>query len=200
MWISRAQEREVEAGPSSKEAQALKKTVVVLALLALPLLALAQKPVTKKETRTITAVIEAINQEARTVSLIDKQGNFETLQAGPEVRRFSELKVGDKVTFRYTESVVLKVRKPGEPAAASASEEPVVVHGTGAKPGGTMTQQETATVVIKAIDMKIPAVSVETQEGRNRNFILEDKSLLKNLKPGDRVEITFTSALAISVE
>ncbi len=31
------------------------------------------------------------------------------------MQRFSELKVGDKVTFKYDESVVYAIQKPGAP-------------------------------------------------------------------------------------
>jgi hypothetical protein len=32
------------------------------------------------------------------------------------MKRFSELKVGDKITARYYENVVIRMKKPNEPA------------------------------------------------------------------------------------
>jgi len=176
-----------------------RKFAGVALLIALPVVALAQKPVTKSETVTVTTTIEAIDHEARMVTLRDKDGNFESIYAGPEVKRFDELKVGDKVTFRYTQSVVLKITKAGD-AAAKSSDEPAIVRTAGAKPGATITQQQTATVTIKAIDAKTPAVTVQSEDGRSMSFKVEDKNLLKSVKPGDRVVITYTEALMISVE
>ena len=52
----------------------------------------------------LTAEIAAIDHDARVVTLVDDTGNVESIYAGPDIERFSELKVGDSVTFRYTES------------------------------------------------------------------------------------------------
>src|SRR5262245_34726320 len=178
----------------------MKRSLAVAALLfALPVMA-ADKPITKTEKVTVKTTIEAIDHEHRTITFMDKDGNYETVWAGPEVQRFNELKVGDKVTFHYTSMVAVKVRKPGEPGAPVSSEHPAIVRETGAKPGATITEQETVTVVIKAIDPKAPAVTVKTEDGHTMSFMVEDKGLLKKFKVGDRVEITYTDAVMISVE
>jgi hypothetical protein len=58
------------------------------------------------EMRTETATIEAIDSANRAVSLRKPDGTYVTIVAGPEVKRFAELKVGDKVTAQYYENVV----------------------------------------------------------------------------------------------
>src|SRR6185295_2970845 len=50
---------------------------------------------------TKTFTIEAIDKPTRAVTLKDKDGNEETVIAGPKVTRFDALKVGDTVTFQY---------------------------------------------------------------------------------------------------
>jgi Cu/Ag efflux protein CusF len=185
---------------SEVEAQ-MKKTLAVLAVLAaVPLAALAQKPVTQTDAIEVTATIEAIDHSARLVTLKGPEGELESIYAPPEMKRFDELKVGDKVTFRYMESIAYKLRKPGEAASAPASGEPVVTRGTGPRPGGTIAQQKTATVTIKAIDPKVPAVTVTTADGHTASFRVEDKRNLNGVKPGDKVEITYTEAIMISVK
>jgi urease accessory protein UreE len=104
------------------------------------------------------------------------------------------------VTFKTTESVVYQIRKPGEPAAPSGKDEPVIVRTANAKPGGTKTEQETKTVMVKAVDEKKSAVTITTEDGKTMSFRVEDKKLLKGLQAGDRVVITYTSAVAISIE
>lgn len=179
----------------------MKKTLVMLAVLAaLPLAALAQKPVTETDAVEITAKIEAIDRTARLVTLTDTEGDTETIYCGPEVKRFDELKVGDTVTFRYFESVALSIRKPGQPSGLPQPSDPTVTRGTGAKPSGTIAQQATATVTIKSIDAKVPAVSVLSEDGRTLDFKVENKKNLEGVKPGDKVEITYTQALMISVK
>jgi len=160
--------------------------------------ALAQKPVTQGAAVTETAVIVAIDSANRLVTLKAEDGTTDTIYAGPEVKRFSELKVGDKVTFRYYESVVYAIQKPGAPPPTPAAAG--VVRGTGPKPGGTMSEQLTAVVSIQAIDMAIPSVTIKTEDGNVMSFKIEDKKNLEGLKVGDKVQITYTRALAISVE
>jgi hypothetical protein len=179
----------------------MKRTLLVLAVLAaLPLAALAQAPVTQTEGVEITAKIEAIDKTARLVSLKDQDGETETIYCGPEVKRFDELKVGDTVTFRYYESIAYEIRKPGQPSGLPAQTGPAVTRGQGPRPGGTIAQQETATVTLKAIDPKVPSVTVLTEDGRTVSFKVEDKKNLKDVKVGDKVEVTYTQALMISVK
>jgi hypothetical protein len=179
----------------------MKKTLAVLAVvLALPLAARAQKPVTKTDAVELTTTIEAIDHSSRMVTLKDKDGALETIYCGPEVKRFDELKVGDTVTFRYQESIAYAIRKPGQPGAAANSAEAKVVRGQGPRPGGSISQQKTATVTIKAIDANVPSVTVLTEDGRSASFKVEDKKNLEGVKVGDKVEVTYTEAFAISVK
>jgi Cu/Ag efflux protein CusF len=179
----------------------MKKTLLVLAVLvALPLVAAAQKPVTQTEAVEITTKIEAIDKTARMVSLKDKDGNTDTIYCGPEVKRFDELKVGDTVTFRYQESIAYAIRKPGQAGAAPAAPPAAITRGTGPKPGGTIAQQQTATVTVKAIDPKTPSVTVLTEDGRTVDFKVDNPKNLEGVKVGDKVEVTYTQALMISVK
>ena len=179
----------------------MKKTLIATAaLVAVPLIALAQKPVTQMEATELTATIEAIDHTARLVTLKDAEGETETIYCGPEVKRFDELKVGDTVTFRYYESIAYAIRKPGQPSGLPAQPGPSVTRGQGPKPGGTIAQQETATVTVKAIDEKVPSVTVVTEDKRTVSFKVDDKKNLKDVKVGDKVEITYTEAVMISVK
>lgn len=166
---------------------------------AAPLFALAQKPVTDGDIVEMTAEIVAIDHDARLITLTDEDGESETIFAGPEVKRFDELKVGDKVTFRYYESIVSQIRKPGDSAPAPSGD-PTLVRGTGAKPSATMSQQATATVTITELDPKMGSVTVKTEEGRTMSFKVDDKKNLKGVKVGDRVDITYTAAVMITVK
>lgn len=156
----------------------------------------AQQPVTRGAAATETFVIDAIDYSARLVTLRDPDGHTKTIYCGPEVERFNALKVGEKVTFRYYESIVYQIRKPGTAPASSGSD---VVRTPGTRPGGTISQQMTATVTVNAVDMKVPSVTVTTADGRKMSFKVEDPKNLQGVKAGDQVEVTYTQALAISV-
>ena len=180
----------------------MKRTLAVLAaLVALPLVARAQKPVTQTDAIELTTKIEAIDKTARLVTLKDKDGEVDTIYCGPEVKRFDELKVGDTITVRYYESVAYAIRKPGQPSGLPAATGTTqITRGQGSRPSGTIARQETATVTIKAIDPKTPSVTVLAEDGRTVSFKVEDKRNIKDVKVGDKVEITYTEAVMISVK
>src|SRR5688572_4808632 len=72
----------------------------------------AEQTVSKSESVSATATIQAIDKANRLVTLKDESGAEDTMQVGPAMKRFDELKVGDKVKVTYSESLVLQVRKP----------------------------------------------------------------------------------------
>jgi acetamidase/formamidase len=174
---------------------------VIALCAALPAAAYAQKPVTESATAEVTAKIVAIDKTTRLITLQDKDGATESVYAGPEIKRFDELKVGDSVTFRYYESVVYQIRKPGQAAAApAAGPDTKITRGTGPRPGGTAARQETITVEVKAIDPKVPSVTVLTPDKRTVSMKVDNKKNIEGLKVGDKVEITYTEAFVISVK
>jgi ribosomal protein S17 len=181
----------------------MRNRILLLCLLALATMgalssALAQKVVSQDAIVTETAVIVAIDATNRLVSLKAEDGTVETIYAGPDILRFNELKVGDTVIFKYHESVVYAIQKPGEkpPAPGSIS----LVRGTGPKPAGTVSQVETTVVTVEAIDAAVPSITIKTEDGRTLSFKVEDKKNLGTVKVGDKVQITYTRALAVSVE
>jgi ribosomal 50S subunit-recycling heat shock protein len=163
-----------------------------------PIAAIAQQPVTKTEAVETTATIVAIDHTDRIVTLKNENGEVE-IGVGPEIKRFDELKVGDKISFRYQESVLVQIKKAGE-AKTPASDAPKITRGTGARPSGTIAQQQTATVTIKALDTKVPSVTVATADGHTFSSKVSGAKVLEGFKVGDKVDIVYTEALMISVK
>ena len=93
-------------------------TAATVLAAATGLVAQMPQPVTEKV--TMTATIEAIDKSARLVMLKGEKGNVVAVQVGEQMKRFNELKVGDKVSATYTESVAVSVRQPGQPAPRPA--------------------------------------------------------------------------------
>ena len=172
-------------------------TVAGLMLAAAPA-ALAQKPIVKTQTVTKTVTIEAIEPTHRMITFKDEQGAMDTVQAGPAITRFDELKVGDKVTFRYYESIVYQLKKEG--ASGADKGEVALSHGTGQARGGTLAQQITVTVTVVSVDPNVPSITVKTQSGDVVTRKIEDKKNLEGVAPGDRIVITYTQALLAAVE
>jgi Cu/Ag efflux protein CusF len=152
-------------------------------------------PLSKPVTRTAT--IEAIDRSARLITLKGEDGNLAIVHADEKMKRFDELKVGDKVTATYYESVAVNVRKPGDPAPPASGAG--VTPGKGASPGGTIAAQETVSVTVQSIDAKNQSVTVKRQDGGIVSFRVRNPKNLESVKVGDTVDITFTAALLIEV-
>jgi hypothetical protein len=170
------------------------------ALLASPLVtqAAAQSKTLQGDAKTVTATVEAIDAQTRTLTLKGPEGNYVDVEAGPDVKRFNEIKVGDKITARYYENVVFSVQQPGQKPVDSAAEG--VTRGAGAKPGGTVAAQRTITATITAIDPAIPSITFTGPRDWKYSSRVQDKKLLDKVKVGDKVDITWTAAMLISLE
>jgi Cu/Ag efflux protein CusF len=173
------------------------KAAVIAALLLAPSVALAQKPVTLSDVVSESVTIEAIDHAKRIVTLKDKNGIVADVLCGPEVQRFDALKVGDKVTFSFRESIATAIQKAG--AAPKPAQAASVTRTPGTSPGGTIAQEQTITVTIEAIDAKVPSVTIKADNGRRMSFRVQNAKNLEGYKAGDKVDITYTQALAVSV-
>ena len=63
------------------------------------------------QTVKVTATITAIDAKTRDITLKGPQGNEVTVTAGPEVKNFAQMKVGDQVNIEYLEALTLDSRK-----------------------------------------------------------------------------------------
>jgi len=178
----------------------MKSVVLAAVFVTLPVVSRAQadKTVTKEAAVTATATIQAIDSTTRSVTLRNEKGEEDTFSVGPDVKRFNELKVGDKIKMTYYESMVFQLRKPGAPAAPAS--DAVAAGRAKAVPGGAVATQQTRTVTVKAVDPNLPSITVTTQDGRTVTRKIEDKKNIEGVKAGDRIDITYTQALLVSAE
>jgi hypothetical protein len=158
----------------------------------------AQSRTIQGDTVSTTVTVEAIEQTTRTITVKDEDGIYETIQAPPEMKRFSELKVGDKIAARYYENVVVRLKKPGE--AAVDVDSAAATRGQGKTPAATLAAQRTITATVTAMDPKTSAVTVKGPNGYVYSRKVADKKAFGQLKVGDQLEMTWTEALLISVD
>ncbi len=160
--------------------------------------AMAQVKTLTGETKTVTATVEAIERSTRSVTLKEQNGEYTEISVPTDVKRFDTLKVGDKITAKYYENIVLRLKAPGEKAKDTDSA--ALTPGTGAKVGGTAALQRTITATITNIDPKVPSISFSGPNGWKYSSRVEDKEALKKVKVGDRLDITWTMAVLISAD
>ncbi len=174
-------------------------SVLLTAIVAVALGASAAdtpKPQKVSETASLTATITAINPATREITFKGPKGESVTLVATDEVKRFSELKVGDQVTVTYTVSLAVRLAKPDE-AAVSASAD--AARSKGPKPGGAAKAEATMVVTLENIDATVPSVTFKTAAGELRTIHVRDPKNLVGYKIGDKVAITYTESMAVDV-
>ena len=148
--------------------------------------------------RTETGTIEAIEAASRTITIKKPDGTFVTTIAGPDIKRFPELKIGDTVSARYYENVIVRVKAPGEPDVVSSAKGT-----TGSEqvlPGGTKAKQLTITATITAIDQTTPSITFTGPNGWKYSSKVQDTAALAKVKVGDKVDIVWTEAVLVSVD
>jgi hypothetical protein len=149
------------------------------------------------QTVDVTATITAIDKATRDVTLKGPQGNEMTVTAGPAVRNFDKLKVGDQVHAKYAEALTLQLVKSGSGQKASRTE--VIGAKAGAKSGGAVGRQVTIIADVIGLD---PAKQTVTLKGPERTveMVVKDPEQFKLISKGDQVEATYTEALALALE
>jgi Cu/Ag efflux protein CusF len=150
------------------------------------------------ETIKVSATITAIDKATRDVTLKGPQGNEMTVTAGPEVKNFDQLKVGDKVDLNYIEALTLELKKGGGLVVQRTEKAGVAGAKSGEKPAGAVGRQITVVADVVAVD---PTKQVVTLKGPQRTVDLRipDPEQFKRIAKGDQVEATYTQAVALAV-
>jgi hypothetical protein len=161
----------------------------------------AKKPAVMKErTAEVTATVEAINLEKRVVTLKGPEGKLFDVKVGEQAKNLPQVKVGDLVTVNYYESLAVKVFKKGEAPQFEGVTEGMATAKPGEKPGGVAVSQVTVTATVEALDKKKQTATLKGPEGKSVTVKVKDPKNMKNVKVGDEVVITYSEAMAISVE
>ena len=149
-----------------------------------------------------TATVQALDVEKRELTLKGPLGDVVTLTVDPAVKRLNEIKVGDEVTAKYYVSIAAELR---EPTAAEKEKPLVVTEGMakapkGASPaaGGLRTIRVVATV--EGLERPTRMVTLKGPRGNYLSVRARDVKRLEKLHLGDTIVVTFTEALAVSVE
>ena len=105
-----------------------------LVLLAVSLPSWAQLTRTlPTQTVSLSGTVETIDHDKCVVNIKTPDGKFQTIDVPPSAKRFDELKVGDKVSITYNNTVSARLKPPGEPMVNTATGTSIA--GQGERPG-----------------------------------------------------------------
>jgi len=148
---------------------------------------------------SISASVEAIDKAQRTVTLKGPKGNLKTVTAGPDVRNFDQIKVGDMVVVRYLESLTLTLKKDGKELLTKSEATDAARAKAGEKPAAIAGRQVEVTANEIAVDAASQTVMLKGPQ-RTVDLRIPDPKQFKLVKVGDQIQATYTEALALSVE
>jgi len=184
------------------------------AILSMPLAAFAtdEKPAPqKKKGRTIAelkvieqATVKAIDLKKRMVTLELADGSQHELVVDNKVKKLDKVEVGDTVKVNYQEAITVRLKKTKVEPSITVDES-LARDKASVKPAGSAKRQVTVIATIEKIFDNGKAVTLKSPNGNTIDArVTNPENLAKikkgEVKEGDQVEITYTQALAISVE
>jgi hypothetical protein len=172
---------------------------IALAALVLSLPSYAQqKPQGAVVGQTIEALITvvSVDKKKRTVVARGPRGVEEELQVPEDAQNFDRIKKGDVFRVRYTEAVAVAIDK-GEPDQGEKKQRALAKKG--ANPGGVAARTRYISGKIESVDLTNHYVSIRGPKQETHAIKVGDDVKLEALKPGDRITIAYTQALAIEM-
>jgi Cu/Ag efflux protein CusF len=150
------------------------------------------------QTVSISGTVETIDHDRRVVNIKTPDGKFQTVDVPPSAKRFDELKVGDKVSITFNNTVSARLKPPGEAPVNTATGTSTA--GQGERPGGTAAEERTMTATISAIDKNAQSITFTGPNGWKYDRRVADPTVLDKLKVGDQVDITWDTNVTVAVQ
>ncbi len=152
-------------------------------------------------TVTTSAVIEAVDPATRALRLRDEaDGSVFTVTAGPEVRNFDQIAAGDRVEVNFLEATTLELADP-----ADTGERLTVVGAgrapEGSRPGAGVIASTSLVVEVVSYDADTGGAVYRLPDGSERRSTVPPnlRTFASARRPGDRVLVTLTDAVAVEV-
>jgi hypothetical protein len=152
--------------------------------------------------RTIeaSALVVGIDKATRTVTLKGHDGKVFDLVASDEVRNLDQIAVGDSVVVRYLAALTVELQKTRVAAGDVKVQQEAKRANLGEKPAVGGMRQVTVMADVVALDPVKSTISLKGPKGNVVTLDVQNPDQFKVVKKGDQVQVTYTEALALSVE
>jgi hypothetical protein len=175
--------------------------LVVVWMLVVPAGISAQDPAASRtgvrDVAVVTGRIERIDPFSRSLVVRTAEGLAHNVYVGPELKIFNQLRAGDAITVRITESVVVELRPN---AKTTVVEDQTAAAKKGARGAGAdVIQQLKAVVAVESVDAATLTITYKGADNRRVTRQVSDRRLIEGLTAGDTVEVTYTRERAIEL-
>jgi len=145
---------------------------------------------------TLSAVVEAVDYDARTFTLKDEGGSTQSFEVRNSAVPLENLKEGDNVTMTIYEEELAFVTEPG--AELPSDEELIAVGTTEGNITVTNIKQMTSTVL--AVDVENRMATLEADGIPEFTVpVQDDVTNLENVKVGDQVVTFITQVVSVTI-
>ncbi len=148
----------------------------------------------------LSAQVVSIDKKTRTISLKGPKGGVMDVVAGNEVKNFSKIKVGDLVVVRYMQSLALELQPVKTGATGISVTEGAGKAEPGKRPAAGAVREIQAIAKVTGMDEKAKTISLTGPRGNTVTLDVQNPDHFKVVKMGDEVLVTYTEAVAVSVE
>ena len=153
----------------------------------------AQEKALPNQTTTVSGTIETIDQGKRAMNIKTADGKFVAVSAPESVKRFSELKVGDKIKATYNNNVYVRMKPPGE-----APVDTLVSGAASASTAGAKVMVRKMTATVSEIDKGASSMTFVGPNDWKYSRRVVDPAVFDQVKVGDKVDITWNTDLTVS--
>lgn len=140
----------------------------------------------------------AIDKAKREVTVKGGSGVETTFFISDQVKNLGRLKVGDIVMFNYVSALGLELKKDGKALRERVESEQNGTQAAG-QPGMTKGRTVKITADVMAVDLERNSLTLRGPK-RTVDMVVEDAALLKEVKVGDQIEVTYMEATVISAK
>jgi hypothetical protein len=147
-----------------------------------------------------SAQVTAIDKPTRTLTLRGPKGAVLDIVAGDEVKNFDQIHVGDFVVAVFLQSLTLELQKVKTGSSAMTHREAAATAKPGEMPAAVAGREITALAKVTAVNKKASTISLKGPRGNVVTLDVRNPDHFKVVKVGDEVLVTYTEAVAVSVE
>jgi hypothetical protein len=148
----------------------------------------------------VSAQVVGLDRATRTVTLKGPKGDAVDVVAGPEVKNFDQIKVGDLVVVRYAMALTLELRKVGGGSSDITVKDAAARAKPGERPAVAGARQISLIADVVEVDPKGSTITLRGPRGNAVKLAVQNPDQFKVVKVGDKVDVTYTEAVALSVE
>ena len=146
----------------------------------------------------LQGIVTAIDKSKRELTIKGGSGNELTFAAGPQIKNFKQIKVGDLVTLNYMAALGLELKKGGGRLRERVESEQMVAAKPGEKPAAGKGRTVKVLADVTAVDAAAGTITLRGPQ-RSVDLVIKDKELLKDVRVGDQIAATYEEAMLVSV-